>query len=320
MELQDIDLNLLVVFNELLRQRKMSAVARTLGISQPAVSNALNRLRKLLDDDLFLRTSKGMIPTQLAGTLAGPITEALDVIHHSLNARATFDPLTSTRAFTVAMTDIGEIYLLPGLMERLGKLAPGVKISTVCIHGDSLKGAMESGCIDLAIGFLPGLTAGFFQRRLLSQQYVCIFRKGHPLGRRDMTLEAFAMADRVSISAEGTGHTRVDAAIQQAGVTRRSRLSVPHFAALGHILQSTDLIAVVPQAYAERALVLFNLVSAPCPVKISEISVNVFWHATRHREVGNQWLRNVISDRFAVCPIPEATMSPQGLVVNCRGE
>jgi len=300
MELRDIDLNLLVVFNELLRQRRVSAVAETLGITQPAVSNALNRLRKLMGDELFLRTSKGMIPTPLAGTLAGPIAEALDAIHHTLNARTTFDPASSTRAFTVAMTDIGEIYFLPSLMKRLAKIAPGVTISTVRNHGDSLPGEMESGRVDLALGFLPDLKTGFFQRRLFQQRYVCIFRKGHPLGRKGMTLEAFAAADRVSIVAEGTGHGMVDMAIQRAGVTQRSRLCVPHFVAVGHILQTTDLIAVVPEAYAIRTLAPFDLTSVPCPVKIPDIVINVLWHATHHREPGNQWLRQLIFDEFSL--------------------
>src|SRR5580692_6001917 len=142
MELQEIDLNLLVVFNELLHQRRVSAVAETLGISQPAISNALNRLRKILEDELFLRTSKGMIPTPFAETLAEPIGYALGTIHNTLNSRSTFDPATSTRAFTVAMTDIGEIYFLPGLMKQLSKVASGVTVSTVRNHSDTLKEEM----------------------------------------------------------------------------------------------------------------------------------------------------------------------------------
>jgi len=300
MELRDIDLNLLVVFNELLRQRRVSAVAETLGISQPAVSNALNRLRKLLGDELFLRTSKGMIPTPFTETLAEPIGEALDAIHHTLNARAAFDPATSTRAFTIAMTDIGEIYFLPALMEKLGKVAPGVTVSTVRNQGDTLQGEMESGRVDLAIGFLPDLQSGFFQRRLFRQRYVCIFRKGHPLGKGGMSPGAFSEAEHVSIVAEGTGHGMVDTAIQRAGVARHVRLRVPHFVAVGHILQTTDLIAVVPEAYAIRTLAPFGLETATCPVKIPDIVINVLWHAKNHREPGNQWLRQVIVDAFEI--------------------
>ncbi|MGF7135348.1 DNA-binding transcriptional LysR family regulator [Paraburkholderia sp. EB58] len=300
MELQDIDLNLLVVFNELLRQRRVSAVAVTLGISQPAISNALNRLRKLLGDELFLRTSKGMVPTRFAESLAEPIGYALGTIHDSLNATAEFNPSSASRAFTVEMTDIGEIYFLPALMQRLATEAPGVTISTVRNQSDTLRDEMERGEVDLAIGFLPDLKTGFFQRRLFRQRYVCLFRTHHPLARSELSMKSFLAAEHVSIVAEGTGHSMVDTAIQRAGVQRNVRLCVPHFVAVGHILQTTDLIAVVPEAYAARTLTPFGLQSAPCPVKIPDITVNVLWHARNHREPSSQWLRQIVFDEFAL--------------------
>jgi DNA-binding transcriptional LysR family regulator len=300
MELQDIDLNLLVVFNELLKQRRVSAVAATLGISQPAISNALGRLRKVLGDELFLRTSKGMIPTPFAETLAEPIGYALGTLHDTLNVTSSFDPASSTRAFTVAMTDIGEIYFLPNLMKKLALVAPGVTISTVRDQSDTLRDEMERGRVDLVIGFLPDLKSGFFQRRLFRQRYVCLFRKGHPLAGAGMTMKTFLNAEHVSIIAEGTGHGMVDTAIQRAGVQRKVRLRVPHFVAVGHILQTTDLIAVVPEAYAARTLAPFDLLSAPCPIKIPDIAINVLWHARNHREPSSRWLRQVIVDEFAL--------------------
>ena len=300
MELQDIDLNLLVVFNELLRQRRVSAVAVTLCISQPAISNALNRLRKLLGDELFLRTSKGMVPTPFAEALAEPIGYALGAIHDSLNVTSEFNPSSASRAFTIAMTDIGEIYFLPGLMKRLAAEAPGVTISTVRNQSDTLRDEMERGEVDLAMGFLPDLKTSFFQRRLFRQRYVCVFRKDHSLAKTGLTMKSFLAAEHVSIVAEGTGHSMVDTAIQRAGVQRNVRLCVPHFVAVGHILQTTDLIAVVPEAYAARTLTPFGLQSAPCPVKIPDITVNVLWHARNHREPSSQWLRQIVFDEFAL--------------------
>ncbi|MFJ1252477.1 LysR family transcriptional regulator [Cupriavidus sp. CuC1] len=299
MELREIDLNLLVVFNELLRLRRVSAVAEALGTSQPAISNALNRLRKLLGDELFLRTSKGMVPTPFAENLAEPIGYALGAIHNTLNAQSVFEPVTSTRAFTIAMTDIGEIYFLPDLMKRLSTVAPGVTISTVRNHTVNLREEMESGRVDLAIGFMPDLKAGFFQRRLFRQRYVCLFRQGHPLAREGMSIKAFSSAEHVAIVAAGTGHSMVDEVIQRAGVPRQVRLHVPHFVAVGHILQTTDLIAVVPEAYAARTLKPFGLETAPCPVKIPDIVINVLWHARNNREPANQWLRQVVFEEFS---------------------
>src|SRR3569623_3515450 len=210
MELKDIDLNLLVVFNQLLRERRVSAVAASLGLSQPGVSNALGRLRLLLGDELFLRTSRGMEPTPFAERIAESIADALGTIHSTLNQRVSFDPATSARNFTLAMTDIGEIYFLPMLMDCLGRVAPGVTISTVRDTAVDLKVEMEAGRGDLAIGLLPDLKAGFFQRRLFRHKYVCMLRRGHPLDKGKLTLAEFAAADHVMVVSAGTGHGKVD--------------------------------------------------------------------------------------------------------------
>ncbi|WP_321794861.1 LysR family transcriptional regulator [Caballeronia sp. J97] len=302
MELWDVDLNLLVVFNELLHRRRVSAVASALGISQPAVSNSLHRLRNLLGDELFLRTAKGMVPTPLAERLAEPIGYALGAIHSSLNEKSSFDPATSTRNFTVAMSDIGEIYFLPALMEILARIAPDVTISTVWNASVNLREEMESGNVDLAIGFVPDLKTGFFQRRLFKQRYVCLFRRGHPLVDGGLSLKAFRAAQHIVVVADGTGHSAVDEVIQRSGVERNVLLRVPHFVAVGHILQTTDLIAVVPAAYAERTLQPFGLEASPCPIKIPDIVINVLWHAKNHREPGNQWIRQMIFDSFSDLP------------------
>jgi DNA-binding transcriptional LysR family regulator len=129
---------------------------------------------------------------------------------------------------------------------------------------------------------------------------VCLFRKGHPLAKSGMTMKGFLEAEHVSIVAEGTGHGMVDATILRAGLSRRVSLRVPHFIALGHILQSTDMIAVVPEAYATRTLKPFDLDTAACPVKIPDITINVLWHARNHREPANQWLRQLLFEMFAI--------------------
>lgn len=302
MELKDIDLNLLLVFNELQRLRSVSQAAQALGLSQSAISNALNRLRKTMGDELFVRVSRGMAPTPFASELAEPVAQALGTIYSSLNTSPVFQPGTSTRNFTIAMSDIGEIYFLPELMRRLAKTAPGVSISTVRDTTTSLRNEMENGQVDLAIGFLPDLNRGFFQQRLFRQRYVCVFRRGHRLATNGVSLKAFKAARRVMIVAAGTGHGMVDQAIQRAGLVDDVRLRVPHFVAVGHILQSTDMIAVVPQAYAESTLKPFDLMFAPCPIKIPDIVINVLWHGKNHREPGNQWLRQLIFETFSFGP------------------
>ena len=169
MELSRLDLNLLVVFHHLLSKRRVSVVAQTLGMSQPAVSSALGRLRTSLGDELFLRTQGGMEPTPYALQLAEPVAMALGGLQQALQVRAAFDPQSSSRSFTVAMTDVGEMYFLPVLIDALNRTAPGVTLQVVSVTQALLKDDMATGRIDLALGLLPQLQAGFFQQALFRQ-------------------------------------------------------------------------------------------------------------------------------------------------------
>lgn len=299
MDLTKLDLNLLVVFNHLLQQRSVSGAAEKLGLTQPAVSNALRRLRSLLNDELFLRTTKGMEPTPYALQLAEPIAYALSTIERTLTHRTEFDPATSDRRFTLAMTDLGEIELLPRLMDRLEEVAPGVTVSTVRNSADSLRDDMETGRVDLAIGLLPQLKTNFFQQRLFMQRYVCMFRRGHALDKKNLTRKEFYGADHVVVVSAGTGHAKMDEIIESANETRRVRLLVPHFVAIGHILASTDMIATVPERYAYRCAEPFGLRYVDHPVDLPQIGINLFWHAKFHKEPGNQWLRQLIFELFS---------------------
>lgn len=296
LNLRDIDLNLLVVFQQMVKERRVSVVADNLGLTQPAVSNALSRLRKMLGDELFLRTGRGMEPTPYAIQLAEPIDFALATIRDTLDRQLEFDPAASVRKFTIAMTDLGEIHFLPKLMRRLGELAPGVTISTVRNTAVNLSDELEAGRVDIAIGLLPQLKGGFFQRHLFRQRYVCIFRSGHALDKEALSLQDFEAAQHVVVIAGGTGHAIVDEIIAKRSVKRNVRLSVPHFVALGHILSSTDLIATVPERYVREGMAPFKLKYLPHPVPLPEFDVNLFWHAKYHKEPGSQWLRNVIAD------------------------
>lgn len=291
MELKDLDLNLLVVFHQLLIERRVSRAAETLGLTQPAVSNALARLRKQFGDELFTRTQAGMQPTPYAEQLAEPVAHALGLLHGAVNQRTSFDAATSTRAFTIGMTDIGEIYFLPTLMDELGRLAPGVTVSTVRNTAVNLKDAMEAGQVDLALGLLPQLKAGFFQRRLFRQRYVCLFRRGHRLDKRRITLKEFSEADHVAVVSAGTGHGKVDELLERTGVARKVRLTVPHFVAVGSLLHGTDMVATVPERFAQRVAEPHGLAYVNHPADLPEIAINLFWHARCHKDPANQWLR-----------------------------
>ena len=311
MELHQLDLNLLVVFNQLLIERRVSKVADILGVSQPAVSNSLAKLRKLFGDELFLRTPKGMEPTPFADQLAESVSYALAMIHSGVNQRTTFEPSTAKRAFTIGMTDIGEIYFLPALMERLRREAPGVTLSTMRNAAINLRDELESGKVDLALGLLPQLKAGFFQRRLFTQSYVCLMRRGHRLDKRRMSLAEFSGAEHVVVISAGTGHGKVDELLLRSGVERSVRLTVPHYVSVGHILRSSDLIATVPKRLADRLVEPFGLAEVPHPAKLPDVAINVFWHAKYHRSPANRWLRGVVFELFgSEEPSPRKVRSP----------
>ena len=298
MNLRDIDLNLLVVFNQLLMDRRVSTTADKLGLSQPAVSNALKRLRTLLKDELFVRTARGMEPTPYALNLVEPMGYALGTLQNALNQRDSFDPATSERTFTLGLTDIGEIYFMPTLMDTLSRVAPRIKISTLRHNSGHLSEDMASGNVDIAVGLLPSLTTGFFQRRLFKQRYVCLFRQGHPRAHNPITLAQFKSLSHVGVTSANTGHGEVVDWMERKGIQRHIQLHVPHFVAVGHILQSSDLIATVPERFAQKCAAPFQLETSPLPFKLPDIAINLFWHAKYNREPANMWLRQLMVDLF----------------------
>lgn len=298
-QLHQIDLNLLVVFQQLMQQRQVSRTAALMGVSQPAISNALARLRTLLDDPLFVRTPAGMQPTPRAAALAEPVAQALAQLQGALNQGEAFDPARSERQFQICMTDIGEIYFLPWLVATLAQRAPGITLSTLRNTAVNLQEEMANGHVDLAIGLLPQLKGGYFKRQLFTQRYVCLMRQGHPLAtRRTLTEAAYAAAEHVLVVAQGTGHGQVDELLAKRGLRRRVRLTVPHFVAMGHLLSQTDLLATVPERLAQALLDPFGLVAKLTPVTLPEASISVFWHARQNKDPANRWLRGLAFERF----------------------
>ena len=294
-----LDLNLLRVFDALMTDRQVAAAARRLGLSAPAVSNALARLRRATGDALFTRTPGGMQPTAFAQGIAQAISASLATIEQSLQGHARFEPATSRRAFRIAMSDIGEVWFLPTLVAALRTAAPQVTLTTVRPGTLELKEAMAGGGVDLAIGWLPELGAGFHQRRLFTQHYVALMAAGHPLAKGRLTRERFLRARHVVVQAAGTGHERVAALLKRAGVAEPVALRLPHFVAVPHIVSESDLVVTVPQKMADRAAAAFGLVARELPFDWPTFEVNVFWHQRAHQEAGNRWLRETLARLFA---------------------
>jgi DNA-binding transcriptional LysR family regulator len=297
--LRDIDLNLLVIFHEVFQERGVSAVAARLQLSQPAVSNALARLRRTFGDELFVRTAAGLQPTPFAEELAEPIALALFNVSRALNRSGPFDPASSKRRFTIAMTDVGEVYFMPPLIERCAALAPGVQIGTVRAHAVDMKEGMETGRVDLAIGAFDNLSSGLYQRRLFRQHYVCMFRRGHPLDGKPLTLKEFVAARHLMVASTESPYDRINQTLKKAGIWKGGAYQVPHFVAVPYIVSTTDLVVTVPQKLAESAAAPFNLSSIRPPLRLPALQTNIFWHRRFNQDEGSQWLRNLIFAIFS---------------------
>jgi len=299
MDVRRLDLNLLRIFDRLLAERKVSAAADALGVTQPAVSNALKRLRDLTGDELFTRTSAGMQPTAFAMQIAEPISYSLSVIEATFNATSHFEPSVSDREFRLGLTDIGEAYILPKLLAETASRAPNIRFTTVRTGAENLREAMEVGEVDLAVGLLPSLQGNFFNRRMMRQRYVVCMRSTHPLAHEKWSEDDFLNQDHVVVAASGTGHGAVDSMMARSGVARRIRLTVPHFLAVGPILRQSDVVATLPQTLAGILQEPYGLVSVAHPVQIPPVNINVFWHQRQHRDPAGVWLRTLLFDLFA---------------------
>ncbi|PQO99389.1 LysR family transcriptional regulator [Massilia phosphatilytica] len=298
-EPSSIDLNLLSVFQEVYRERQISAAARRLGLTQSAVSNALARLRRTFGDELFVRTAHGMQPTPLAQQMAEPIGAAMVQVALALSQRSRFDPATSGRRFTVAMTDVGEVYFMPVLIERCRAGAPNVEIASVRANGLTLKDDMETGRVDLAIGAFEDVSDALYHRALFRQRFVSMFRKDHPLAKGKVDLDRFVAAPHLIVDAAQSPYDRINGLLEKAGVTAGARFRVPHFTAVPYIVSTSELVVTVPQKLAESAASPFGLKWIEPPLALPTLQTNVFWHRRFNHDPGIQWLRGLIADVFA---------------------
>jgi len=297
-EPHQIDLNLLAVFQEVYRERQISSAARRLGLSQSAVSNALARLRKLFGDELFVRTGQGMQPTPLAASLAEPVGAALAQVALALNQTSAFDPATSTRRFTIAMTDVGEVHFMPALIERCRLAAPLLQISSRRAGSVNLKEEMESGRVDLAVGPFEDISDALYQRLLFRQPYVSMLRRGHPLTSGEVGLDRFAAAEHLIVDSNEAPYDRINQLLEKAGVGAGTRFRVPHFTAVPYIVGASDLVVTVPLKLAERAGAPFGLAWITPPLRLPTLQTNMFWHRRYNQDPGNQWLRGLVVDTF----------------------
>ncbi|HEY2338776.1 MAG TPA: LysR family transcriptional regulator [Burkholderiales bacterium] len=296
MNVQDVDLNLLRVFDAVLNERGVTPAAARLGLTQPAVSNALARLRAVFGDALFVRTPGGMDATPFARQLAEPVRQALALLESALAHGPGFDPATSTRAFRFYMSDLGQIEFLPPLIERVQRAAPGVRLEAAALDVENIGAALAAGALDLAVGFLPGLVAPVGRTPLFRDPYVCLMRADHPI--RSLTKKTFLDASHVLVTYRG-GHHVIEEAFERAGLARRIALRVPHFTVVPMVLERTDLILTLPARVARVYEKRGRFKSLPSPVAIPPADVAVHWHERFEADAGNRWLREQIVALFA---------------------
>jgi DNA-binding transcriptional LysR family regulator len=294
---QGLDLNLLRVFDAVLRDRSVTAAARHLGLTQPAVSNALARLRKLFGDALFVRTTSGMDATPFARDLSEPVRQALALLESALAHGPGFDAATSTRAFRFYMSDLGQIEFLPPLVERAQRVAPGVRLEAVALEVEDIGDALAAGGLDLAVGFLPGLGPPVRRQPLFRDPYVCLMRADHPAIGRKLTRAKFLAASHALVSYKG-GHRVIEEALERAGLARRITLRVPHFTVVPMVLERSDLILTLPSKVARVYERSGNFKSLPPPVPIPPADVAAHWHERFERDPGNRWLREMVTELF----------------------
>ncbi len=295
---EEFDLNLLKVLRALYKHRNVTAAAHELRLSQGAASNALARMRRHLGDPLFVKTAEGMSPTPYAERLCEAVEQALAKVALASQSPS-FDAATANRTFNLMMTDIGEQTFLPPLIERLRREAPGVSLRCAQLDIQETRDALRNGRMDLAVGFLPDLDAGFYQQKLFSQRYVCMVSSRHPRINGSLTKQAFLDEPHITVLPSGTGHRIVQESLDELGLARRSVLELQHFLAVPLIVRTTDLIVTVPELVARTFCDLVDVEVHPCPVELPTFEVKQHWHERYHHDPANQWLRRKLAEAGA---------------------
>ncbi|BAY63882.1 transcriptional regulator [Calothrix brevissima NIES-22] len=294
--LANIDLNLLVVFDALMSERQVTRAGERLGLSQPATSNALARLRKLTHDDLFVRTNAGLQPTPLAIALAEQIQPALQQIQTALSPEQNFDPTTSDRLFTIGMTDYVEFTVLPRLLEKLEQVAPNIKIQIRSGDRQHLLSLLDAGEVDLICGLFPEQIAWHEAQFLFQERYVCVCRQDHPLIGDSLSLENYIANAHLLVSIQEDMIGRVDKLLAEKNLSRHIAISIPHFLVAPSILARTNLIATLAQRVAQAFADSQNLKVLPCPLPIKGFSVFMRWHRSTRDRAAHTWLRGIITE------------------------
>jgi DNA-binding transcriptional LysR family regulator len=296
MNIGALNLNLLPVLDVLLTERSVSRAGKRLGLSQPAVSNALAQLRELLGDPLLVRKAGGMAPTERALEIAGPLRAALLALAQGLEPPAAFDPAKAERQFTIMTNDFVAFALLPRLLARLEREAPGVKLQVRAWQEHTVPAELARGDADLVLGFNRGLPPGHSAAPLFEDRFVFVARRGHPLVQGKITLATYTKLAHVIVSHEPNARGVVDDALAGRGLSRNVALRVSHFLLVPPIVATTDYVAALSELVARPIATQLPLQVLPMPLDAGGATVQVLWHERTAASRGHTWLRDVVRE------------------------
>lgn len=294
MNISSVNLNLLVAFDALMREQSVTRAARRAGVTQPAMSNTLSQLRSLFDDALFVRHRTGLTPTARARALAEPIRQGLRLLEGAL-AAPRFDPATSERRFVIAASDYVELVLLPELLRRLARVAPGVRVQLRPWGLHEVPAELGRGEIDLMLGFYDHVPVHHHEQRLFDDEYVCVVRRGHPTVKSKLTLSEYLKLSHVLVSSRSDSPGSVDRALAAQGKKRTIGARVSHFMTVPVLVARTDFVAALDRRVAEVFAAPLGLKLFKPPLALPRGTVGQVWHEQQHSDPGHTWLRELIA-------------------------
>jgi DNA-binding transcriptional LysR family regulator len=313
-DIQRLDLNLLRVFDVLMRERSVSLAAAQLHVTQPAVSNALNRLREVCDDKLFVRTRAGMEPTPAAVALHNPIREALRLVQAALAEGLSFDPASSERCFTILTTDVGEAIFCPRLYRKLSVEAPRMTLRIMEAAHEEYEKLLESGGADFAFGYFH-VSDSFCREYFASSKYVALLCSGYA-GRLGISsgdvipYEVYVRADHLDVTPRVVAEGPFAAALRHIAPFRRVALRVPHISGLSALIPETEQVAAVPQAAAVSLCANDKLSWALLPFEAPTTTLHIGWHKRHEGDRGHVWMRSLLrSIRMEYATYPEEQLN-----------
>jgi DNA-binding transcriptional LysR family regulator len=297
---RSLDLNLLPLLAAIYDHGSVSAAARHLGLSQSAVSSALSRLRDKYRDPLFHRTGHGMEPTLRMHGLIGPVREALALAEGTLASETAFTPSTTERAFVFAMSDLGEMVFMPKILRRIRELAPRATVRSVAATASQIERGLETGEIDLAVGYFPDLREkSFLEKHLFYHHFVCLLRTNHPIRATTLSLAQFLRLEHAVVYGAGRSYEIFERLLKSKKIHRRVVLETPHFMSIPSIISQSDLIVTVPHAvgvFVQSAHMNIRIVQPP--VRIPKIDLKQHWHRNFQRDPKNRWIRELVAGLF----------------------